>query len=260
MKFSPASYFQYFNVGEALIFAEAINLKSSSCAKYRKHFPKQLDLTKYVFTPGIQTISIRLSKDREHAHYYMLDRDPDKVAAGGKMLRLLPAGEFQPAKKHSNMASDLCFWRNIMRESVEEFLDIVVNQNEPGEFNYDIWPYRELNKAKNDGKVVVWLLGYGACPLNYKLDFLTACIYEAETFDEIFGGKVRKENKEGQIVHSLPFTGEQISRYTDINLTTTTAIACLQLAYKFRKELGIPCADDSDETLDVNTSYREYFI
>lgn len=254
MQFSPASYFQYFNVGEALILAEAINLKSNSCSKYRKYFSKHLDLKKFVFTTGIQTVSIRLSKDRKQAHFYMLYRDPDKVAIGGKLLCLLPAGEFQPATMHSNMESDLSFWRNIMRESVEEFLNQVVNQNVPDEFNYNIWPYPELNKAKNDGKITVWLLGYGACPLNYKMDFLTACIYEAETFDEIFGDRGGKDNEEGRIFNPLPFTREQISKYTDINQTTTTAIACLQLAYKYRKELGIPCADDPEATLEINTS------
>jgi|GEM_PF-7126288 hypothetical protein len=260
MTFSLASYFQYFNTGEALVFTEALQVKSNSNSKYRKYFPKTLDFKKHIFTPGIQTLSIRLSKDRKSAQFYFLSRDLDKVAAAGGLLCLLPAGEFQPATRDSDEILDLSLWRNIMRESVEEFLNREINLKVEDKYDYSEFPFPELIEAKEDGKIAVWLLGYGACPLNYKLDFLTACIYSANTFDKIFGEyKAGKPNAEGTIyAKPIPFTRNEISSYLNINRTATTAVACLKLAYKHREKLGIPCVDDPETILDIKINYDRY--
>ena len=260
MAFSRASYFQNFNTGEALVFTEALQVKSDSNSKYRKYFPKTLDFKKHIFTPGIQTLSIRLSEDRKTAQFYFLSRDLDKVAAAGGLLCLLPAGEFQPATRDSDEILDLSLWHNIMRESVEEFLNREVNQNVDDKYDYSDTPFPELIKAKEDGEIAVWLLGYGACPLNYKLDFLTVCIYSAETFDNIFGEyKAGKPNAEGTIyARPIPFIGHEISSYLNINRTATTAVACLKLAYQHREKLGIPCVDDPGTNLDIKINYERY--
>lgn len=81
------------------------------------------DPQRLLLSPGISTLTIR--RDRAGGrHWFVLhERDGGKVADGGGLCRVMPAGEFQPSSVDlAGIRNDFSLWHNIMREFSEEFL------------------------------------------------------------------------------------------------------------------------------------------
>lgn len=64
---------------------------------------------------------------------------------------------------------------------------------------YDVWPfYRAMSEAREAGRIRVSCLGMGVDPLTFATDLLTVAVFDADCFDELFGGLVQT-NSEGAI-------------------------------------------------------------
>src|SRR5207249_2239084 len=95
------------------------------------------DPTQLPMSPGISTLTIRHDPHGEH-RFVLHERDGGKVADGGGLCHVMPAGEFQPSSLHPvNVRNDFSLWRNIMREYSEEFLGNAEHDgNGPGPIDY----------------------------------------------------------------------------------------------------------------------------
>jgi hypothetical protein len=132
-----------------------------------------------------------------------------------------------------------------MREYAEEFLGAEDAQGKGGtwiDYKED-FPYRDLNIARADRRLHVYILGLGFDPLVWKPELLTVCVIEAQAFDRIFSSMV-SENEEGLILKGrgslgLPFEPATIERYCSAADISPNAKACLQLAWKHRAILHL---------------------
>lgn len=162
------------------------------------------------------------------------------------LLGLIPAGEFAPSDVSSEaFVNDLDIWRNIMREFAEELLGADDAQGQGGRWiDYGaISPYQDLERARSNGKLRIKVLGLGIDPLVWKPELLTVCLIDSEEFDAIFA-PVPTRNEEGTILmgngrDGLPFTARTVARYCAEGSISPNAKATLQLAWRFRAELGL---------------------
>lgn len=75
------------------------------------------------FFDKLATLTLRRDTTDGSHTFFLLARDPAKVAVSGGQYGVIPAGEFQPSCiAPSCMQDDLDLWRNIVREYSEELL------------------------------------------------------------------------------------------------------------------------------------------
>jgi len=87
---------------------------------YRRLVGDPFDLARRPLMGAIGTLTIR---DGESPSMVLHQRDGGRVAGGGGMTHLLPAGIFQPSSVLPEaIAADFSVWRNIQREYAEELL------------------------------------------------------------------------------------------------------------------------------------------
>lgn len=262
LKFSSARYFDYINMGEALLYKETYGFKHGKKTRHhidseydkkvleytadreqeircavgvakslrRKYYPKPpKDFGEYVYLPGIQTLTIKVvegKNKKKEAFFLLFKRDANVVAAGGQAYSLVPAGEFQPATDIGDEKEDLDLWKNIMREYSEELLGNEVNPAANTTPDYDAGLFQELTSAREKKKLKVWYLGYGISPLNYKPDLLTVCVFKGDTFDEIFPKeKVGKQS------------GVGLDRHTEGNLVTRFSGDAYEIFQPFSEDI-----------------------
>lgn len=88
--------------------------------RYRKLIGDPFDLTRRPLMGAIGTLTIR---GGESPSVVLHERDGSRVAGGGGMIHLLPAGIFQPSSViPAAIAQDFSIWRSIQREYAEELL------------------------------------------------------------------------------------------------------------------------------------------
>lgn len=165
-----------------------------------------------LMSPGISTLTIR--RDRSGKHRFVLhERDGGKVADGGGLCHVMPAGEFQPSSANpANIHNDFSLWCNIMREFSEEFLG---NPEHDGSDSRSIdyaeeEPFRSFEQARAAGGFRVWHYGLVLEPLELGAVQLTVAVVDDEVFDRLFADLVAT-NDEGRVVGGygrtdLPFT------------------------------------------------------
>lgn len=248
LTFGTTTFFEVFDVKQAIAhefkaawLASNRSVPDWTTLPLRKAISDPFDPSTLLMSPGISTLTIR--RDRSGQHRFVLhERDGGKVADGGGLCHVMPAGEFQPSSVNpADVHNDFSLWRNIMREFSEEFLG---NPEHDGSASRPIdyvqeEPFRSLERARAEGGLRIWHYGLVMEPLELGAIQLTVAVVDDEVFDRLFSDLV-ETNDEGRVIGrdgrtDMPFTGEAIDRL-DPRLSAS-ALTLLHLAWHDRKLL-----------------------
>jgi hypothetical protein len=212
---------------------------------YRRWLGDPFNLQKRCAIPGVNTLTIRLG---EPAPTFILHERNLQNATSQGVTHVAPAGEFQP-RDQSTLASivDLDLWNNITREYAEELLGLNEARDQPHGLRLNA-RLDEVASALDDARarrdIDVWYLGVGLDPLTWKPEILTVAVFKPEVFDTIFRDIVT-ENDEGKLMfpdegstRMTPFTEDNVKPSFRDRLLPAGA-ACLELAWRYRGEMGI---------------------
>jgi transcriptional regulator with XRE-family HTH domain len=241
-------YFDMIDVGEALAHETAVaaygadgRLEANGVTwenlPFRRLIRDPFDLTTYPLLMSISTLTVRAS--RAGATFFLLRRNPARVAVAGGMLSVFPTGVFQPASvMPAPHSPDFDLWRNVMREYSEEFLGNPEHDGDGGPIDYaNQEPFRSFDAARRAGGIRVFCLGVGVDALNYAGDVLTVAVFDADVFDGLFGDMV-DQNDEGEVdSDEFTFTADTIRRVLDNEPLAPSGAACLHLALQHRDQL-----------------------
>ena len=242
-------YFDYLDSSEVLAYELGARVKKSkrnpAAGPRRRSVTDPFNLMLRSTSLGINTLTIRKDSSGQHG-FYMHKRNGHYVVNESGLIHVVPAGEFTPSDiSYEALQADFSIWRNIMREYAEEFLGIEESYGRGGrplDFENDP-PYSELSIARKQGELIVRTFGIAIEALCLKPELLTVCIFEGEVFDRIFADMV-SEDGEGTLLvgrnsHGISFTQSSIKEYADNKETASAGAACLKLAWRFRKQLGL---------------------
>ncbi|MGB3437624.1 MAG: transcriptional regulator [Actinophytocola sp.] len=251
LTFGTTTFFEVFNVKQMVAheFKAAWLTSDRSVPTWdslplRSTIGDPFDPQRLLMSPGISTLTIRRDRSGEH-RFVLHERDGGKVADGGGLCHVMPAGEFQPSSMHpADLANDFSLWRNIMREFSEEFLgnpEHDGNSTAPTEYASEE-PFRSFERARAAGRFHLWHYGLVIEPLELGAIQLTVAVVDDEVFDQLFAHLVRT-NDEGRLVGAggrtdMPFTEEAIDRL-DPRLSAS-ALTLLRLAWRDRQRLLQP--------------------
>jgi hypothetical protein len=241
LSLGPMCYFDMIDVGEALALEAARaavdptgRLHSEQVTWDRLPFRRLLrdpfDLAAYPLMLSISTLTVRRSE--AGATFYLLRRDPAKVAIAGGMLSVVPTGVFQPASVLPTPRSpDFDLWRNVMREYSEELLGNPEHDGDGAPVDYERdEPFRTLDAGRRAGDVRVSCLGVGVDALNYVGDVLTVAVFEAGFFDRVFDGLV-DQNDEGDVAEAFALDERTVRELLAGGTLAPSGAACLHLAW-----------------------------
>ena len=203
---------------------------------FRKLLADPFDLSLRPLMGAIGTLTIR---GGESPSVVLHQRDSAKVAGGGGMVHLLPAGVFQPSSVlPAAIASDFSIWRNIQREYVEELLGHDEYDGSGKPIQYDkLEPFTTMDEARHDGRIRVYCLGVTLDALTFAGDILTVAIIDPDTYDHLFADSV-ETNTEGSVpTRMLPFEENTLTWLADSQRLSPGAAAALHLAWTHRKHL-----------------------
>ncbi|WP_156756029.1 helix-turn-helix domain-containing protein [Actinokineospora pegani] len=196
----------------------------------RRSIGMPFDPAALLMSPGISTLTIRRGRRGEHT-FVLHERDSAKVADGGGLAHVLPAGEFQPAT--ADPRADLSLWNTIMREFSEEFLgDPEHDGVDP--VDYTRPPFTRFEAAKRRGRFRVSHYGLVMEPLELGAGQLTVAVVDGDTFDVLFADRVAV-NDEGAVGRDVPFTDEAVRRLEP--RLSGSALTLLRLALRDRRSL-----------------------
>ena len=242
-------YFDMIDVGEALAHEAALaaidqrgSVRPDQVSWQRLPFRRLLRdpfaLPQYPLMISVSTLTVR--KSAAGATFYLLRRNPKKVAIAGGMLSVFPTGVFQPASVvPASESPDFDLWRNVMREYSEEYLGNPEHDGDGPPIDYEhTEPFRSLDAARRAGKIRISCLGIGIDALNYVGDVITVAVFDADVFDDIFDGMVT-ENDEGDLASDLDtqqfnFNEQTVQRLLANEPFAPSGAACLHLALKYR--------------------------
>ncbi|WP_234995752.1 hypothetical protein [Streptoalloteichus hindustanus] len=226
LKFAPTTFFEVFDVKQALAhefkaawLASCRAVPDWDALPLRRAIGDPFDPRRLLMSPGISTLTIRRSSCGDH-RFVLHERDGDKVADGGGLCHVMPAGEFQPSSVDpAVLRHDFSLWHNIMREFSEEFLGNPEHDGAgPGQLiDYRrAEPFRSFQQARADGALRLWYYGLVIEPLELGVVQLTVAVIDDVVFDRLFADMV-ETNDEGRVVgrggrRDLPFLGDAIER------------------------------------------------
>lgn len=255
MTFTDTWYWDNIDTTESLLYeASFVHARSggrSVTGPYRRFLGSPFDFDRRCATPGIDAITIRMEGGR--GTFYVIRRDSSKVVSAAGATGIVPAGEFQPSDDSlAAKRADFDLWRSIMREYVEEFLDLDDARVRLGTpINFTERPtYSLLSSSYSSRKIKPFLLGVGLDPVNWKPTILTVCVFPARLFDKLFSGMV-PSNHEGLLelpvrqrdrdrpLEGWPFDEETVFAYANDPGVLPAARAGLMLVWRHRKMLGI---------------------
>jgi transcriptional regulator with XRE-family HTH domain len=253
LQFGLATFFDKLDVSEALghEFAAAAMADGSPTWRqlpFRARLPEPFDLASRMAGASIATLTIRHNTNDGSHTFFLLGRDPSKVAVGGGQYGVIPAGEFQPSCiAPTCMMDDLDLWRNIVREYSEELLGEPEHDGSSGQpLDYDCWPfYRSMQRARESGHLRAYALGVVLHALGLNPAIMTAVIIDDVAFDDLFRDRAMI-NAEGQVVTSLhgdqsvyglEFTEAVVLQFLEREPFGGTSAACLALAWQHREHL-----------------------
>jgi transcriptional regulator with XRE-family HTH domain len=203
---------------------------------FRKLIDDPFDLLRRPLMGAIGTLTIR---GGESPSVVLHERDGGRVAGGGGMIHLLPAGIFQPSSViPAAIAEDFSLWRNIQREYAEELLghaeyDGSGNPIRCGELE----PFAAMDKARAAGLIRVYCLGATLDALTLAGDILTLAVIDPSLYDELFADAV-ENNAEGAIsARALPFEENTLTWLQDSGRLSPGAAAALHFAWQHRRVL-----------------------
>jgi transcriptional regulator with XRE-family HTH domain len=248
LTFGTTTFFEVFDVKQAIAhefkaawLASNRSVPDWNTLPLRTAISDPFDPQRLLMSPGISTLSIRRDRSGEH-RFVLHERDGGKVADGGGLCHVMPAGEFQPSSVDpADVCNDFSLWHNIMREFSEEFLG---NPEHDGSSGRPIdyvkeEPFRSLERARVEGGFRVWHYGLVMEPLELGAIQLTVAVVDDEVFDRLFSDLV-ETNDEGRVIGrggrtDMPFTGEAVDRL-DPRLSAS-ALTLLRLAWRDRELL-----------------------
>lgn len=201
---------------------------------FRKLIGDPFDLTRRPLMGAIGTLTIR---GGESPSMVLHQRDGTRVAGGGSMVHLLPAGIFQPSSVLPEaIAADFSMWRNIQREYAEELLGHAEYDGSGRPIDYEsIEPFPAMDQALSDGRIRLYCLGLTLDALTLAGDLLTVAVFEPDLYDGLFRDSV-DVNAEGSIpVRALPFEANTIARLPEVAQLSPGAAAAINLAWRHRK-------------------------
>ncbi|MDH6109637.1 hypothetical protein P3T36_000408 [Kitasatospora sp. MAP12-15] len=255
LTFGPGQYFDMINVGEAAAHEYAAAALAGGgtvderATPFRAAVADPTDLARRPVMAATITLTIRHDRAAGTAEFLLHWRDPAKVASGGGLCQVIPAGMFQSSYDAPwNEAHDFDLWRAILRELSEELLGGSEDYgSDLAPIDYQAWPlHQALGAAREQGTLRLYWLGVGMDPLTYAADLLTVAVFDAELFDETFRD-LTAANEEGHRIGAgadslgIPFTAEQIDRLTDASSATDrmqpVGAALLRLAWRHREAL-----------------------
>jgi hypothetical protein len=239
MSFGRGCYFDNIDVGAACAHeyaAVTMGLLADSALR---------DLVGDPWRPGgrpvnvaICTLALRVDRDGGTATFPLHWRDPRMVGHAGGLYQVVPVGMFQASSDEpQNQADDFDIWRCMLREFSEELLG--TSEEYGGFVDYHGWPFaRQMNEAREQGSLKVWVLGTGVDPLTFATDVLTVAAFDAPVFDRLFGALVT-ENAEGTVIFGpdQAFTGAAIDHLTTHEPMQAAGAALLRLAWRHRRTI-----------------------
>jgi transcriptional regulator with XRE-family HTH domain len=258
LEFGLAAYFDKLDVSETLGHETAIaamDVDPDAASAIRDRLPFRglvgdpFDPMRRAIIPAITTLTVRLRRYPAEPSFLLHWRDPAKVATAAGVYDVIPAGEFQPSSVALfDRDNDFDLWRNIVREYSEELLGAPEHDGTRTEpIDYDTWPlYQQLGDAITTGTATAYCLGLGLDALTLAATILTVVIIDDDVFERVFGAAVRY-NDEGEIVgigdgrptEGLPFTDQSVQRMLGSEPMAAPGAACLALAWKHRRTLGL---------------------
>jgi len=248
LTFGTTSFFETFDVKQSVAhefksawLAADRSVPGWDALPLRRAIGNPFDPQRLLMSPGINTLTIRRGRDGDH-RFVLHERDGGKVADGGGICHVMPAGEFQPSSVDpTDVYNDFSLWRNIMREFSEEFLgnpEHDGNSLQPIDYATEE-PFRSFERFRNDERFRLWHYGLVIEPLELGAMQLTVAVLDDDAFDELFANLVRA-NDEGKIVGGngrtdMPFSGQAIERLSP--RLSASALTLLRIAWRDRAML-----------------------
>lgn len=203
---------------------------------FRKLLGDPFDLSRRPLMGAVGTLTIR---GGDAPSVVLHQRDSSRVAGGGGMIHLLPAGVFQPSSViPTAIAEDFSFWRNIQREYAEELLGLDEFDGSGHPIHYDeLEPFVTMDQAVGDGRIRVCCLGVTLDALTLAGDILTVAVIDPELYDSLFGNAV-DSNSEGSVpAKAVPFEADTLAWLRESGRLSPGAAAALHLAWTHRRTL-----------------------
>ncbi|WP_054055729.1 helix-turn-helix transcriptional regulator [Alloactinosynnema sp. L-07] len=248
MQFGQMGFFDSIDINEALAHETALHHlgttdQDSLASKgswrrlaFRKLIGDPADLSRRPLMGAIGTLTIR---GGDSPRVVLHQRDGTRVAGGGGMAHLLPAGIFQPSSYvPAAVDADFSLWRNIQREYAEELLGHDEYDGSGRPIHYDqLEPFITMDTALADGHIRVWCLGVTLDALTLCGDILTVAVIDPDLYDDLFGAAVNS-NAEGTVpAHAFPFEANTLLRLRELGQLSPGAAAALHLAWHHRATL-----------------------
>ncbi len=246
--FGRTTFFEVFNVKQMVAhefkrawLRSGRQIPSMDQLPLRTAIRDPFDPARLLMSPGVNTLTIRAG---DEPSFVLHERDGGKVADGGGLCHVMPAGEFQPSSAEpEDVRNDLSVWRNIMRELSEEFLGNPEHDGSdsgPIDYTRDA-PFADFERARRQGAFRLWHYGLVIEPLELGVMQLTIAVVDAPVFDHLFRNMVGV-NDEGRVIGKdgaryIPFTEEAIRRLEP--RLSASALTLLELAWRDRKVLEI---------------------
>ncbi len=191
------------------------------------------DLNRRPLMGAIGTLTIR---GGESPAVVLHHRDSSRVAGGGGMVHLLPAGIFQPSSViPTAVVTDFSIWRNIQREYAEELLGHDEYDGSGRPIRYvQLEPFITMDQAAADGRIRVFCLGVTLDALTLAGDILTVAVIDPDLYDELFTDAVER-NAEGSVpARAIPFEENTLAWLRKFGQLSPGAAAALHLAWTHR--------------------------
>ncbi|RBM17627.1 XRE family transcriptional regulator [Prauserella sp. PE36] len=249
LSFGTTTFFEVFDVKQALAhefkgawLASNRSVPDWSALPLRAAIGDPFDPQRLLMSPGISTLTIRRDRSDGQHRFVLHERDGGKVADGGGLCHVMPAGEFQPSSVDlADVRNDFSLWRNIMREFSEEFLG---NPEHDGSTSRPIdyaneEPFRSFDRARAEGGLRLWHYGLAMEPLELGAVQMTLAVVDDVVFDRLFADLV-DTNDEGRVIGrggrtDMPFTAEAIDRLGP--RLSASALTLLRLGWRDREQL-----------------------
>ncbi|MGH3942268.1 MAG: helix-turn-helix domain-containing protein [Pseudonocardiaceae bacterium] len=220
--FGRGTYFDGIDLGEAAAHEYAVSRLTGADTPLRAVVGNPCDPARRPMNVAISALTIRYDRAGGGATFLLHWRDPAKVGHAGGLYMVMPVGIFQASndQPHHEL-NDFSLWRCLVREYAEELLGEPENHSSTP-IDYDAWPFvARMTEALSSGQIRAHVVGMGVDPLTFATDILTAVVFDAPLFDELFAGLV-DTNAEGCLVGStagrssegIPFTTDQLRRLT----------------------------------------------
>lgn len=203
---------------------------------FRKLIGDPFDLNQRPLMGAIGTLTIR---GGESPCMVLHHRDGSRVAGGGSMVHLLPAGIFQPSSVlPESVANDFSIWRNIQREYAEELLGKPEYDGSGQPIDYaNLEPFASMDRARLSGKMRLYCLGMTLDALTLSGDLLTVAVIDPDLYDEMFREAVDVNDEGAVAAKALPFEENTIRRLSESGQVSPGASAAIHLAWRHRKSL-----------------------